>query len=150
MTLQTTKIYNEAKICLGKHITLNSNVPNDVGCAEAVSFVLKNSGIAGIPTEGFPGTAGLYEWLLTNPSFKRIEAPQQGAIIVSPTGYGNGTVEGHTGILGAFAVQFPNEYGILSNDSNTGLFSEKWNLLTWWEDYGIKGGLPVALFIANS
>lgn len=149
MNSTTTKIYNEARTCLGQHITLNSNIPNDVGCAEAVSFVLKNAGIIGIPVAGFPGTAGLYQWLLANPVFTHQGVPTQGAILVSPTGYGNGTIEGHTGIVGGFAVEFPNEYGILSNNSDNGLFQEKWNLLTWWEYYGRKGGLPLAFFVAK-
>jgi hypothetical protein len=148
MTPNATRIYNEAKSCLGKHITLNPNVPADVGCAEAVSSVLKQAGIGSLPIAGFAGTANLYRWLLTNPNFLLIEQPEQGAIVVSPTGFGNGLVEGHTGILGAFGVQFPNEYGILSNNSDNGLFQEKWNLLTWWENYGLKGHLPVALFRA--
>lgn len=148
MTPKEKKIYLEAKACLGTHITLNKNIPNEVGCAEAVSFVLKNASVLNIPVGGFPGTLGLYQWLSSNPHFVRIEAPEQGAIIVSPTGMGNGAIEGHTGIIGAFGVQFPNEYGILSNDSDNGLFSEKWNLLTWWEHYGQKGDLPLAIFRA--
>lgn len=148
MSPQAIKIYNEAKACLGKHITLNPTVPDDVNCAESVSFILKNSGVTGFPAGGIAGTASLYTWLANSPKFKRIEAPEQGAIIVSPTGSGLHLVEGHTGICGAFGLQFPNEYGILSNDSDTGLFSEKWNLLTWWEYYGRKGGLVIALFRA--
>lgn len=146
MTPNETKVYNEAKACLGLHITLNNNVPADVGCAEAVSFVLTKSGITGIPAAGFAGTADLYRWLLANPHFKLIEQPEQGAVIVSPTGFGNGTVEGHTGIIAAFGLQYPNEFGILSNNSDNGLFQEKWNLLTWWENFGEKGHLPVAIF----
>lgn len=148
MTPNATRIYNEAKGCLGKHITLNQNVPNEVGCAEAVSFVLKNAGISGIPAAGYAGTADLYRWLLANPQFHLIEQPEQGAIIISPTGFGNGTIQGHTGILGGYGLQFTNEYGILSNNSDNGLFEEKWNLLTWWEHYGLKGHLPVAIFRA--
>lgn len=148
MTPTETKIYNEAKACLGEHITLNSLVSSEVGCAEAVSYVLLKAGINAIPQSGIAGTAQLYTWLSTNPHFLRIEAPEQGAIIVSPTGFGNGTVEGHTGIIGAFGVQYPNEYGILSNNSSNGLFQEVWNLLTWYENYGQKGGLPVAMFRA--
>jgi hypothetical protein len=148
MTSTQQKIYQIAKDSLGKHLTLNPNVPNEVGCAEAVSFVLKNAGITGIPAAGYAGTADLYRWLLANPQFKLIEQPEQGAVIVSPTGFGNNTVEGHTGILGGFGVQFPNEFGILSNNSDNGLFQEKWNLLTWWLNYGEKGHLPVAFFRA--
>jgi hypothetical protein len=148
MNPRQQKIYDIAKDSLGKHITLNTNVPNEVGCAEAVSYVLKKASIGSLPVSGFAGTADLYRFLLDNNQFHLIEQPEQGAIIVSPTGFGNGKVEGHTGILGGFGVQFPNEYGILSNNSDNGLFQEKWNLLTWWENYGLKGHLPVALFRA--
>jgi hypothetical protein len=75
---------------LGKHITLNNNVPNEIGCAEAVSYVLEHAGIANLPTAGYAGTADLYRSLLANPQFMLIEQPEQGAIIVSPTGFGNG------------------------------------------------------------
>lgn len=148
MTPTETRIYNEAKACLGLHITLNPAVSSEVGCAEAVSYVLLKAGIPAIPQAGIAGTAQLYQWLSQNPHFLRVEAPVQGAVIISPTSYGNGTIEGHVGILGAFGVQFPNEYGILSNNSDNGLFQEKWNLLTWYEYYGQKGGLPIAIFKA--
>lgn len=146
MTPDESKLYNIAKNLLGQHLTLNNNVPADVGCAEAVSYVLKQAGVKNIPAAGIAGTADLYRWMLQDPQFKLIEAPEQGCIIVSPTGFGNGTVEGHTGIMAAFGLQYPNEYGILSNNSDNGLWQEKWNLLTWWENYGVKGHLPVALF----
>lgn len=148
MSPQATKIYNEAKACLGKHITLNPAVSSEVGCAESVSKILSLAGIPAIPQAGIAGTAQLYQWLSNNPHFLRVEAPVQGAVIISPTGLGNGTIEGHTGILGAFGVNTPNEYGILSNNSDNGLFQEKWNLLTWYEYYGQKGGLPIAIFKA--
>lgn len=145
-TNNEVKLYGIAKNLLGKHLTLNNNVPPDVGCAEAVSYVLKQAGVKNIPTSGIAATADLYRWMLKDPQFHLIQQPEEGAIIVSPTGFGNGTVTGHTGILGVFGVQFPNEYGIMSNNSDNGLWQEKWNLLTWWENYGLKGKLPVALF----
>lgn len=147
MTSTEQKVYLEAKECLGKHITLDPNVPNEVGCAEAVSFVLKNAEFT-LPTQGIASTASLYLWLKANLLFERIYAPEQGAIIVSPTGYGNGSIEGHTGVLGAYGAQFPYQYGILSNNSDNGLFQEKWDLLTWYLNYGVKGGLPLAMFRA--
>lgn len=149
MTPTETKIYNTAKACLGKHITLNSNVPNEVGCAESVSYVLTNSDITGIPAGGFASTSALFDWLSSNPSFERLEAPEQGAILVSPTGHGNGTIEGHTGIVAAYGAYYPYEYGILSNNSDNGLFQEKWSLLSWWQYYGLKGALPLAFFRAK-
>lgn len=148
MTPTETRIYQVAKDSLGKHMTLNNAVPADVGCGEALSAVLKEAGITGIPSTGFAGTAQFYIWLSSNPQFLRVQQPEQGAVIISPTFYGNGTVEGHCGVMAAFGLQFPNEFGILSNNSDNGLWQEKWNLLTWWENYGIKGGLPVAFFRA--
>src|ERR1700685_2823285 len=98
MTPQTEKIYNEAKACLGQHITLNPSVPAEVGCVEAMRYVLQKSGITGIPSAGIENTTAFYNWLSTNSQFDRIFAPQQGAIIVSP-GFGLNGMEGHTGGL---------------------------------------------------
>lgn len=147
MTPTEQKIYLEAKECLGKHITLDPNVPNEVGCAEAISFVLKNAGFV-LPQGGIAGTSALYDWLSANTLFERVYAPQKGAVIVSPTGHGNGSIEGHTGIIGGYGTYFPYQYGILSNNSDNGLFQEKWDLLTWYLHYGVKGGLPLAMFRA--
>lgn len=149
MTPAETSIYNVSKGNLGKHITLNNEVPPELGCAEAVSFILKHSNIAGIPMGGFAGTASLYEWLTQSAYFERIQAPEQGCIVVSPTGMGNGVVRGHTGILGGFNVQYPNDWGILSNDSQSGLFLELWRLSSWEQYYGDIGQLPVAFFRAK-
>lgn len=134
--MNSDTIYLVAKGNLGKHLTLNPDVPPEVGCAEAVSTVLKQAGIA-VPTEGIAGTAALYAWLPQN-GFSRADTPQAGDIIVSPTGMGNGTVRGHTGVVG--------NAGILSNDSQSGLFLELWTIDKWQEFYGSQGGLPVAFF----
>lgn len=149
MSPQTTKIYNEAKACLERHVTLNNNVPSEVGCAEAVSYILQKAGVQGIPVNGIAGTATLYEWLTNNKAFTRVYAPTQGAIIVSPTGYGNGTIPGHTGIIGIKGLMYPNDFGIVSNDSQTGLVLELWDLTRWNKYYHSFGNLPVAYFVAN-
>lgn len=146
MTPKGTAVYNVAKNSLGRHITLNEAIPHDVGCAEAVSYVLRNAGLTGIPATGIPGTATLFQFLSTNPQFKRVYAPEKGAVIISPTGSGNGSVEGHTGILGGLSVMYWGDYGICSNNSDTGLFLELWNLKRWKQYYGVQGGLPVAFF----
>jgi hypothetical protein len=129
-------IYQAAKDSLGTKMTLNSNVPSEVGCAEAISAVLKKAAIA-VPAGGIAGTAALFDWLPQN-GFHAVSQPLRGDIIVSPTGRGNGSVRGHTGVIGV--------NGILSNDSSTGLFLELWTLPAWQQWYGDKGGLPVAFF----
>jgi hypothetical protein len=148
MTPTQQKIYNNLLVYLEEHCTLDNNIPADTGCAEAVSFILQKSGIAGLPITGIAGTATLYEWLSHNPHFKRVYVPEAGALIISPTGYGNNTVSGHTGFLGKYGKMYPGDWGIVSNDSNTGLLLELWNLNRWQKHYGQQGGLPVAFFRA--
>lgn len=147
MTATENEIYVKAKVSLNSHMTLNNAVPAEVGCAEAVSAVLSLAGVS-VPAEGIAGTASLYEWLVTNPHFEKIDEFEQGAIIVSPTGFGNGTIEGHTGIVGGFGVQFPNDWGICSNDSASGKFLETWSGQRWESYYQKAGGLPIYLFRA--
>lgn len=147
MTAKENEIYSQAKLNLGIHLTLDNAVAAEVGCAETVSKILSLAGIP-VPSEGIAGTASLYEWLLTNPAFEKITNPEQGAIIISPTGMGNGSIEGHTGIIGGFGVQFPNDWGVCSNDSATGKFLETWSLTRWQAYYEQSGGLPIYLFRA--
>lgn len=133
------QIYTLAKNSLGKHITLDSDIPNEVGCAEAISYILNLAGIAGIPQQGFAGTFDLYTWLKNNPDFTLQTAPSAGAIIISPTGTSTlNSPHGHVGICG--------EFGILSNDSNTGLFLEVWTVEKWQEYYAGVLGFPIYYF----
>lgn len=144
-TSMNTSLYNLAKSLLGYHLTLDNSIPQDTGCAEAISKILSLIG-QNIPTGGIPGTASLYTWLKSNPAFEEVTEPNEGVIIISPTGMGNGHVEGHVGIFGGFNVQYNNDFGILSNDSNTGLFREQWSYSAWKQYYGGYGGLPVYMF----
>lgn len=148
MTTNEQKIYNVAKEYLETHCTLNNAIPAEEGCAEAVSFLLEKAGVAGLPNKGISGTATLYEWLTQNKAFERVYAPEPGAVIVSPTGYGNGSISGHTGIVGVLGKMYPGDYGIVSNDSQTGLLLELWDLSRWMKYYGTQGGMPVAFFRA--
>lgn len=145
MTETETRIYNVVRDNLGEHLTLNENVNPEVGCAEAVSKVLQLAGIS-VPSHGIAGTAALLAWLQSNPDFEAIEAPEQGCIIVSATGAGNGSVRGHTGILAAFNLMYANDWGICSNDSNTGTLREQWCLKDWIAYYEDKGALKTHYF----
>lgn len=133
------KIYNVAAGDLHKQITLNSSVPPDVGCAEAVSYVLKQAGVSGIPAQGFASTSDLYHWMLNSTQFVATTEPQAGDIVISPTGTSSiNTPHGHTGIVA--------KQGILSNDSDTGLFLEKYTLSSWKQYFGATLGFPVYYF----
>lgn len=131
-----TRLYETAKSCLGQHLTLNHNVPSELGCAEAVSTIFKKVGIA-VPSAGIASTTELYNWLPHN-GFTKVDSGEPGDIIISPTGMGNGAVRGHVGIIA--------KYGIMSNDSSTGLFRENWKLDEWKDWYHGKGALPVVFF----
>lgn len=130
-------LYDTSKGLLHQHLTLNPNVPNDVGCAEAVSYVLKKVGVL-VPDKGIAGTASLLHWLQTNPLFVQVPSYEVGAIILSATGTGNGKINGHTGICA--------NYGILSNDSATGLFLELWDIAKWTKYYEVYGGMKTYYF----
>ena len=75
MTTTQATIYQNLLTYLETHCTLNNNVPAETGCAEAVSFILQKSGVAGLPLTGIAGTATLYEWLSNNSHFKRVFTP---------------------------------------------------------------------------
>lgn len=128
----STEIYNTAKLALGEHLTLNATVPPDVGCAEAVSFILAYTKIAGLPIKGFEGTADLWEWLKT--AATAVEIPEAGDIVISPTGTSTEPIlnpHGHCGIV--------LHHGIGSNDSNTGLFMENYTVQDWEKIFTSKG-----------
>lgn len=140
-TSTSQTIYNVAVACLGKHITLDATVPPDLGCAEAVSYMLETAGITGLPAKGEAGTAELYAWLKLNKQFVQTTTPVAGDIVISPTGMSSkASPHGHTGIVG--------KNGILSNDSDTGLLLEKYTLQTWAQFFGLTEGFPVFYFHA--
>jgi len=131
------KLYQAAKDSLGQHMTMNNAIPISVGCAQAVSAVLHKAGIK-VPAYGISGTYELLTWLKNNPNFKEVDTQDPGTIIVSATGTGNGKIRGHTGILG--------ENGIMSNESQSGLFREQWDMQAWDNYYTRYGAIPKHYF----
>ncbi len=126
------KIYAVAKACFGKDI---ARTQDELGCAEAVSFVLEQAGVSNF--KGFLGTTDLYLWLYVN--FQVVTEPLPGDVIISPTGQGNGRIaHGHVGIVA--------KHGILSNNSMTGLFDEFFTLEMWRQRYQQVGGFPIIFF----
>ena len=130
-------IYQEAKSCLGKHITLDNSVDKEFGCAEAVSYVLVNCHTPNFPSTGFASTIDLGNWLQEN--FSLVETPEAGDIIISPSQVRNGvTVHGHVAVCGY--------YGLMSNNSYTGLFDESLTLPWWYDFYKNRLGLEVLFY----
>jgi hypothetical protein len=139
-TAKSMAIYNEAAACLDKHVTIDPTVSPDLGCAEAVSYVLKNAGY-NLPVTGIPGTAALWEWIKESRQFAETTTPVPGDIVISPTGTSTiNSPHGHVGIQA--------KYGILSNDSDTGLFAEKYTNITWGNYFHTIEGFPVLYYHA--
>lgn len=140
-------LYDVIKSSLDTHMTLNNSVPPRVGCAEAVSAVLRAAGIA-VPAQGIAGTSALLVYCLQHPElFEEISSPEQAALLISASGSGNGNLSnGHTGFFGAFGIAFPDDWGICSNDSQTGLFLELWNWSRWQKYYSQYGGMRPRIF----
>lgn len=145
----TLDLLTVAKANLGKHLTLNPNVSAEVGCAEAMSKIFYLAGLD-VPTLGIESTTAMLKWLKESFHFKEVELPEAGAVAIAATGSGNGLIRGHVGILGGFAVQFPHDFGLLSNDSNSGLFLELWRLANFVKYYETYGGMKVRYFILST
>jgi len=129
------KIYNLAKSCLGKDI---ARTQDELGCAESVSYILIKCGVVNFPVAGFLGTAEFYGWL--SKYAKKVEIPQPGDIIISPTGYSTkGAKHGHIGVVA--------NYGVMSNNSLNGLFQQHFVSLDAWKQYfTVKLGFPTEYF----
>ena len=129
-------LYYTAKSLLGQNLTLDESVPKELGCAQAVSYVLKAAGCS-VPKKGIPGTAGCKDWLDKNA--KPLNGPECGAVIVSVTE--SETRRGHIGICGKYDFMYDNEYSVMSNSSRTGLWDTEWRVSEWKEYYEGKLGL---------
>lgn len=113
-------LYQTSKSLIGQHLTLDESVPKEYGCAEAVSYVLKDFGL-NLPEKGIAGTVGMEKWLLINCT--EVSTPQAGDIIISVSFTGLAGARGHIGIVGYRAI--------MSNASDTGLWSTYWSLGGW-------------------
>lgn len=140
------KLYEVAKSNLGKDISLDQSIPNELQCAQAASFVIKQVKSNAIPVHGISGTAALYQWMKDSPLFEETFAPSLGSIIINATGTGKNTIRGHCGIVAKYDLMYKNDAGVMSNDSNTGTLREQWSLKQWDKYYRITGGMPTHYF----
>lgn len=128
------KIYELAKSCLGKDIAATQN---ELGCAEAISYILAKVTVHGFPKTGYLSTSDLYFYLKSHADL--VTEPLPGDIIISPTGTSTtGAKHGHVGIVG--------RYGIMSNNSMTGLFQQNYTIEQWKAYYGKKLGFPTLFY----
>ena len=131
-------LYDMAVSCLNTDVTPADQVPDDVACAETVNAIHKKT--FGKEIGGGSATRAMYHALLNNPLWTKVFEPEAGDLVISPTGYGNGSLaNGHVGIVGKNNV-------IMSNSSSTGKFTENFNIDSWKDRYADKGGFPVVYF----
>lgn len=124
---------------LGKDASPQGLADAEVACAESVTYLLKQ---VYKETPIILGTASLYEWFAKQKTWKLVTDPEEDDIIISPTGYGNGSVQGHTGIVMRDGL-------IASNNSfgrYKGKFTENFTINAWNRRYKVQGGLPVYFF----
>lgn len=122
------KVYEAAKAALGSHLTLNTAVNPETGCAEAVSTILSRCGYK-IPAKGIPTVNGLIDWMLAN-GFEECQGPGVGYVITAHRANHNDPNQAHTGII--------MNYGVASNDSRPqylGRFLENYSSVAHWVAY---------------
>lgn len=121
-------LYAIAYSCLGIDM---APTQDEVGCAEAVSFVMLKAGIPGVPRGGILSTQLLNKWLKEH--LTEVDSPEFGDIAIFPTGSGNGKIRGHVFIVG--------KHKWMSNNSNTTLWDDHWTGKKALEYYAKYGGL---------
>lgn len=134
------KIYDTAFSLLGKDASPADRAPDYLGCAESVFYVIKQAtGRFSAPHEQpVVSTTMMYRIMLDNPKrFMVVSAPLPGDIIISPTGYGTNPYmpNGHVGICG--------KEWVMSNSSETGLWTANYTPSMWKKIYQQIGGYPV-------
>jgi hypothetical protein len=129
------KLFLTARACIGKDM---APTENELGCAEAVNEIVFKA--FGDYAGGDKSTYRMYHAIRDNKKFVQVYSPRPGDIVLSPTGYGNGTIpNGHTGIMGEFGA-------IMSNNSSDGLFLANYTLTAWRNRYQKQGGYPVLFY----
>lgn len=142
MSPTAQKIYDEAKKALGTSLVPVGDDP-DLGCAISVSVLLHDK--CGIDIAKTTGTWTLLQELLQSKYFQLVSDPQPADILMYATG--TSTIQntpikhGHVAILG--------KYGVLSNNSLTGLWSENYSLASFKARYEVQGGYPLHAFRAK-
>jgi len=132
------RLYLGAISSLGRDASPNDLAPDELGCAETVNAIHKK--VFGFEIGGGLLTTKLYKAMENSPLWVRVDKPEAGDVVISPSGYGNGRLSnGHVGICGKDGI-------IMSNESATGNFAENYTIDTWKGRYAALGGYPVIFF----
>ena len=137
--LRRKLIHGIALDTLGTDASPNDVAPDELGCAESVTEILKQ---AGCINHIEISTYRLYLYFLDSSNWEIVETPEPGDIVLSPTGYSNkvpAPFPGHVGIVG-------NNKSIMSNDSRTGKFMSNYTFDTWYGRWSKLGGYKMLFF----
>lgn len=110
--------------------------PDDYACVETLTTILRKY-LKDFPIMSY--TPFLLKQLQSDIRFKASNEFKEGNIIISVTKTGNGNVVGHTGIIGRNGK-------ILSNASSSGLWTDKYDNISWIERYSRQGQLALYIF----
>lgn len=137
------KFFNTAMTFLGKDATPKDVVNDDVACAETVDTIYKTA--FGEYMNGNTitiSTMKMLDVLRSQPhKFAQIFKPQKGAILLYPSGYGNGNLSnGHVFICGDNDLLY-------SNTSANGKFEQNYTTATARYRYEKIGGYPRYYFM---
>lgn len=130
-------IYDEAKDNLGRRLTLNPSVPPEVGCVQAVSYVLWHCGYP-IPTIGLNTVNRLIQWLLEH-GFKEVTSHTPGAIITAHHPNASDPTLAHAGICGETHVMSNTSYSDPTKGLVAGLWQANYSHASWDSFYRMRG-----------
>lgn len=143
IVLQLIRQRNFLDVChahLGKDASPNDLAPDELGCAETVTTLMRK---AYPQTPIMIGTYALYLYLRDpRNGWKQVSVPQPGDIVISPTGMGFPGTVGHVGIVDKHNV-------IMSNSSFSkpqGLFLQNYTIGSWEDFFHRENGFPVFYF----
>lgn len=130
------RLYDLAMTFYNIDPTPKDEQPDEYACVHSLTTIVKNM-LPDFPVMTYTPT--FLEYIKGDKRFKPTTEFKTGNILISPTETGNGSIVGHTGIIGK-------EGKILSNSSATGLWTDKYDSVSWIERYSRKGGLSIHLF----
>ena len=134
------KLYLQAVLSLGRDISPKDEAPDELGCVDSVEEVYKAAFGEYIGKTKTLSTKVLYQTLLFSSKFRKVNEPEKGCIIISPTGSSVlANAIGHVGIVG-------NCVFVMSNDSRSGLWLEGYSVRSWNIYFGTVKKFPVYYF----
>lgn len=135
------RLYETALASLGKDMSPADHAPDSLACMESVDGVwLAAFGIHLLSPADRLSTELGYKAMLVDSRLRMIDTPEVGCIVISPTGFSTkGASHGHVGCWGKFDV--------MSNDSNSGLWTDNYTHEAWYDVFQKKLGFPVLFFL---